>query len=369
MPYTHFRAIAYEVPTATSPTGGGGVISGWAPGPLVPAVARLPVPANIANDTNRDAENRLLRLAAAVDRAEARVQLLGGDNANTLKIFIVPEFYFRPPIINANYASNTYPQNVLAGIVGALDQMFAHADFQHWLFICGTVLWNDVRDIGPPIQRLYWNTALWIRGGANRRTTLVEKQLPSGIDGVPVAMAPGMDPQVRLVVQDWRERRKHIFKVEGIPFGIEVCLDHLNADSCRVLKGVRYDWILNEVRNPFDSSVKIHLLTAGGMGIEPNSVAADVNGYILRNDGITNPGARSELRRVDRYKRPGYFSGFWTYDTFQEEADAFAEFTPVASQATLPLPHAPTDVTLAIPPGHKSFTQRLVFYPVTAIPA
>src|ERR1044071_843991 len=187
MPYTHFRLLAYEVPTATyvtSMTADG--VSGWNPGRERPAAARVPV----AGVTNDDARIRLKRLASAVNSVSGLLPMLVDDNNATLKIFLVPEFYFRPPTVDASYYSNTYPNSVKNQILTALNEMFAHADFTHWLFVCGTILWNSRQDVKS--TPLYFNTAITVKGGPhpdvhNRQdaiVSVVEKRMPSGIDGI-----------------------------------------------------------------------------------------------------------------------------------------------------------------------------------------
>lgn len=365
MPYLRFRPIAYEVPTVTHQEGHLDLppISGWTPGPLVPAIPRLPIPA-LREDVQGDAQNRLRRLAAVVDAAQARVAEIG-DDGDTLKVFLVPEFYFRPPAtLGADYVHGSYPVPLAMDVLNALRVMFAHPDFSDWLFFCGTVMHNTGADLmAPP---LIFNTAVSVRGGPDGPMQLVEKQLASDIDGVPGAMMPGYDPSVHEVLQSWPERRQHIRVEAGIPFGTEICLDHRNSDACRVLKGVRRDWPLH-VATP--QAVRIHVLTAGGMGIQPHSVAADPGGWILRCDGMADSvRPRSEVRRIERYTRtvggvteilPG----------FSSEAQAQAEFSgPVPGNLEWQFRQLlEPELRLAIPAGYRQHPQAMVCYPAQTL--
>ena len=376
MPYTHFRYIAYEVPTATMALDAGGnftgnVISGYPPGNASPAVATIPVPA-LPNPLP-DWHVRLLRLAAAVDLA--RQNLGAGDNANTLKVFVAPEFYFRPPAAGrADYANDTYPQADMLSIWGVLDTMFANVLFADWLIVPGTVMWNrHVPTAADAQRRNYFNSVLYVRGGAAQTTRLIEKQLPSGIDGIPRAYAPGNDALLKPIYQDWRVRAEHIIRVDGKDYGVEVCLDHYNSNSCRVLKQVLYEWpgrygdLSNAqraalVRNP---ELALHILTAGGMPLEMRSVAARVGGYILRNDGWS-VGVHSELRRVQSY----------TFGPFNvAPSNTWGSATLAADPGTavaVPIPAGPEQVPPYAndpnPAHYHTFAQRLQIYPAVALP-
>jgi hypothetical protein len=345
MPYTHFRAIAYEVPTATKPTGGGDVISGWDPGPECAAVLRLPVPASV---TNPDARNRLRRLAGVVNFAAEELDWLG-DDRNTLKIFVVPEYYFRPPTA----PTNTYLDLDGWSIIGALDQMFVHKDFRDWLFVCGTVLWNTGSD--ERARTLYWNTAVHVRGGRLQAAGIVEKQVPSDQDGIP--LGPGDDDSdVKKIMESWWNLRQRVFTADGLSLGLEVCYDH----KIPALKWVVLMWPLSEGGGT--AEVGLHVLTAAGMTIRERSVAAKRGGYVLRNDGFVEGTPRSHLRKVKRHYRFVYGGG--TEDS-QLSPSSQAEMDEVKPEESLNLPEP---LVLHMPGGYKVFDQRVVFYPPCTVP-
>lgn len=364
MPYTHFRYIAWEIPTATFKTNmQADGISGWDPGQECQPVQRIPVPSSV---TDADAKIRLKRLAAVVNAAAYRLaNTVGGDNVNTLKIFMVPEFYFRPPVISQSYYSNTYPNTVKTQIIEALNTMFGHADFSHWLFVCGTVMWNTRQDIHA--APLYFNTAVYVWGGHADSLRVIEKQLPSGIDGLPVGAAPGHDPSVKLFFESWKTRKRRVFDIDGIPMGLEVCLDHLNSPNCRVLKNVLSDW---EQKEGNGTEIKLHLLTAGGMSIQPKSVSAKVNGYILRDDGITSSAgtARSNLQLVQSYTWDNPLLLQLLGPPTGSDLKATATLTNVGAAHTYALPAGPLRIPIPVG-GYLSFTQQLVFYPPLGVPA
>ena len=85
MPYTHFRYIAYEVPTAASYPQKPQVEparAGYGSGTAPPVVARAPVSAR-PEGMRPDAENRLRRIASIVDQAKTLIDQSGGDTAST----------------------------------------------------------------------------------------------------------------------------------------------------------------------------------------------------------------------------------------------------------------------------------------------
>lgn len=368
--YTHFRYIAWEVPTVifkTDPTIDG--VSGWKSGEREhPAVERLPVPDSV---TDPDARVRLRRLAGIVDTAATLLDYTVAED-DTLNIFMVPEFYFRPPTEDK---SNTYSLSVFNKIVDALSTMFEHDNFKNWLFVCGTVMWDSKEDIKATIP-LYFNTAVCVRGGSaierKYRMNVIEKQWPSSIDGIPKGvvedftktLAPGkIMPSFN---NSWWIRKQRVFEQAGIQFGLEVCLDHRYAPRCRVLKRVLRDWgEYNNLEAP--PKIGLHLLTAGGMTIDERSVSAKIGGYILRNDGLAYQVNRSELRKVESYS---WDRALWEtrYKRAPTGADLHASATlgdPVLS-VDYKIPQGDGQVT--VPQGYKKFDQRLVFYTAQKLP-
>jgi hypothetical protein len=356
MPYTHFRMIAYEVPTASfdSRVPKPSVLSGWLPGKKCDEVARLPVSADV---TNLDARVRLLRLAAVVDRAEKWLRTCLSDDGNTLKIFMVPEFYFRPARDPAQWhLASTYPTRDCAQILGCLRDMFKDAAFNDWLFVCGTVMWNTNDDSTQHL--MFFNTAVVARGGKNAEMWTIEKALPSKIDGLPLAIwndpnglyrAPGYDSHLKQFMEGEKNRRRRLFRSDGIRFGLEVCLDHAPVPTSMVLKQTLLKFGGHQPQ--------LHLLTAGGMRIRPESVAARVNGFILRNDGLAqrvDDPSCSTLQRVTGYSK---------YFRFPNSEAMLGP--PIKNEGGLML----TD-NLAVPmeAGFTTPRQQVSFYPTQLVP-
>jgi hypothetical protein len=179
MAYSYFQFIAYEVPTASEGQNQT-VRSGFDPGPECADVPRIPV----GNATPDDARKRLKRLASVVDLAEQLVPRGANEKTDTLKIFMAPEFYFRPKQYDDRYKYNVYPEPHAEAIFDQLSTMFTDSAFKNWLVVAGTVLWKYTwhNPTTNKFQAFYRNTAVAVRG---QEIYGFEKDLPSGIDGVP----------------------------------------------------------------------------------------------------------------------------------------------------------------------------------------
>jgi hypothetical protein len=211
---------------------------------------------------------------------------------------------------------------------------------------------------------------MYVRGNQPDSFRFLEKDVPSGIDGVPSPYAPtaeAYDPYLQKVFQAWDYRKRHVFAIDGAPCGLEVCLDHGDGATHRVLKTVLSDWPKNEktgwlMTGVAPPEVSLHLLTAGGMSIRPRSVAARENGYILRNDGYSTP-PHSELRKVRRYTKP------WSLlDAAPSDLAGTVEFSNEQFDPFVTLPLADKELVPMFGNGYYEFPQRLVVYPRCVLP-
>jgi hypothetical protein len=369
MPYTRFRYIAYQVPTVLDVNGAklptldaGGEVTDHTIAPLV-----------VDRNLPADARKRLKRLAAVVKLAQ-RIVNRANDDRGTLKVFMVPEFYFRPPnTVDPDYLNSTYTYDHAMQIFEAMNTMFVDAAFQDWLFVLGTVMWNWVD--GNTID--YRNSAVHLLGHQADSLRLIEKDVPSHIDGVPDPWPrpwgrQAYDPAMEETFRDWSLRRGHVFDAGGVVCGLEVCLDHADPGAMdrqgrthRVLKHVLSDWFANEPLQPAPA-VALHLLTAGGMGISNGSVAATEGGYILRNDGFSQRGAGPvvELRKVLRYEH-----ALPNRVLLPTGADDLAGRPVYGQPIQARWVECPDPLKLRIPQGWHGIEQGLHFYAPLDLPA
>ena len=389
MAYTHFQYIAYQTPTFGFDANDGSFLASLAPGDLCDAIDDIPVPENLG--LSDDAKKRLRRLAAVVEKAHSE---LVGDQDTTLKVFMAPEFYFRP---EAATNSHTYSQEERGKILAALGLMFKDAKFDHWLIVPGTVLANiPVVPLTNPKTYYYYNTAIAIQGGTNCKLTAIEKQQPSSIDGVPVnggitstTVAAG---NYKEHFEQWSQRKQRMFRVGGIQMGLDICLDHCGPaafnpagavviqDTLRVTKRVVNEFLAQPPLPAPLPELSLHLLTAGGMPVVPQSLAAKNGGYMLRTDGHPGMNPTINFKRITNYTTPAGATNFYNIATGNPNpAPALNGFSntfpdcPVANMvdvAAINTSALAGSLVVPIPARYNrgNMGQNIVTYPVTALP-
>jgi hypothetical protein len=259
-----------------------------------------------------DAKVRIQRLIGVM--LKAANYLSATDNSKTLKVFVAPEFYFRPPTSGVAYSMDEYRRikNVLRSTVDNYRALI------NWLIVPGTIMWvmdkgdakKSKRAIDPKSTKvIYFNTSLYIKRYSNpfksAQSKVIEKYEASSIDGLPTdKSAPKEYPKY----QSPAKVRKHLFTLNGVKYGLEICLEHgygapnpKNKDpgfSVRILK----NYIAGNPDSDYADGVDLHLLTAGGMPLNPESVVSKRNGYILRADGYVSPAKpATEIKKITAY--------------------------------------------------------------------
>ncbi|WP_370962212.1 hypothetical protein [Amycolatopsis sp. cg9] len=354
MPYTRFRFIAYEVPTATRRLDvPGPTLAGLPPGKLCDPVPDIAVP---KAPESTDWFIRLRRLAAVVNIAHANVG--SADDADTLKVFVAPEFYLRPATPQTDH---TYPEEQFPPLWDVLERMFRTARLKHWLIVPGSVLWHS-KMLGEN-QPIYYNSVLYVRGGVGGgEAGRIEKKLASSMDGVPTRYAVGnvSEPLMKKAYTEAAFLRERLFEIDGnATFGLEICLDH----RLKVLKQTLADRQADVADSWKRGGPALHVLTAGGMPLNPESVAARPGGYVLRNDGYADPPA-SELRKVTGYRLPSTAPG----QAWEDKAAATLEADP-GTAVEVPLRGEAVLVPPIAGPGTYDMpVQRLRIYPPLPLP-
>jgi hypothetical protein len=289
MPYTSKRykkaqLIAYTVPTLVLTQ----------PGALPPSIY---VPLRAL--TNNDEKARCQRFldVAYWTRTQAASEI---GPADTLKIFVVPEFYFRP-------TSNAYTHNRMINILGALKATLSNKAFEDWLFFAGTVFSAQAADAKTGglhvvasghaivLDKAYLNTAVIVKGGSTDAPFhYFHKYRVSSIDGAPQIEAAALNPIFAPLLEPFEERRQRVFTVDNVTIGLDVCLDHAMMQVKSVVIEAQQK---GQKLQPID----IHVITSCGMQIVEKSVAARAKGHVMLCDGIPNPSPpweRCGVRRV-----------------------------------------------------------------------
>jgi hypothetical protein len=284
---------------------------------------------------SEDALSRVTRMIAVIDRAMQSSKV--SQDPATLKVFMAPEFYFRP---QAGGAARSYTEQTRHTVLAILLRVFAQKNLMGWIFVPGTIVWNlkgqifldDLKvDASTPSlkkianQDIVINTAMVGIGGhgmtsydklhysgadnidAKYRALLnKEKKTPKDQDAttfdlnVPETQRPKFNEYFELMRK--RNKDQCVMGVgENRWFGIEVCLDH----ELRVLKSAYGEFTATWPDNP--PRLDFQLLTACGMRIQPHNVTVGEGHFILRNDGISCPPADwktpydpSEIQRVTK---------------------------------------------------------------------
>jgi len=192
---------------------------------------------------------------------------LGG--ANTMKIFLAPEFYFRSSI-GLDTPVSHYPSHQVMGAMADLSKAYDEVRFDDWLFITGTAVSSFVVSNGSGILNAIHG---FYREQARQEHFLCNKSYFSAIDNLKAEMnASNLAPLLATV-------SNQVFTYGGRRIGIEICLDHtaLHYGTVGVLR--------NEIINNRMQYVDVHLLVACGSPVRDTSLAARGGGYLFRCDG------------------------------------------------------------------------------------
>ena len=268
-------------------------------------------------------------------------------SSDTMKVFMIPEFYFRG--INGAYEMGTIDL-----LITGLQNLVSGAEWKDWLFIFGSMIGTaaatkdaeelattgNLHDdpavgtaIDPEAQREVYNVALVQKGGwsanssvaldkmtPDQRNTALDgttfatmKEYKSPVDFIRIAKIQGnrgfvwervmhLDrlggPSSDSVVTGREERfvdydGSCLFAMDGIQFGLEICLDHANQR------------LKNAPRPAGSPKVQIQLVPSCGLQLWDSAMVAMAGGYGFNVDGnFTDEdnfatSARSELRVVD----------------------------------------------------------------------
>ena len=316
--YTHLQLIAWEHFTddATKP-GDEPQLNPTRPNLEDPSKPPIPI---FSDKMPLDERIRLKRLYGLVELA--REKLKNTDSPKTLKIFLAPEFTFRPKKDDSAQAKNegvgsdnTYTREAMTRIVGTLRELFSDEKYRDWLFVPGTIMWSETVKSEVVVQKNYlspdetrlvddyvfFNTALMFKGGStNAPYTCIHKHAASFGDKADVEKSAEKNLLFKDLLGKKDDRRfsmvgHNVLDTDGIRFGLEVCLDH----GAKILKNaVMQDYYVKEKKE--DPFVDVHLLVACDKAVEPCNLAITENGYFMRVDGGLGVAQQAKQRT------PGY---------------------------------------------------------------
>ncbi|WP_137105266.1 hypothetical protein [Azospirillum argentinense] len=239
-----------------------------------------------------DIAERVKLVGCAIDAARASTQIDTSDE--TLKIFMMPEFFFRGK-------TGAYEMDDVQTLVDKLHALVADAKWKNWLFVFGTIVGKSEQVIGtsllaqliaklfPPDTEAY-NYSLIQKGGfgndkelGQRTAFAVLKEKKSGIDfiragtmkdgGIALERVKHLAPSN--TTRSESQRRNYdgssVFTLDGLIFGFEICLDHLVGR-------------LRKSRNL--APIDVQLIPSCGAEVDPLNIAVKPGGLVLHCDGL-----------------------------------------------------------------------------------
>ncbi|MEM9686717.1 MAG: hypothetical protein AAF934_07325, partial [Bacteroidota bacterium] len=331
---------------------------------------------NYVNALTPDARNRIIRFLNVLYMASKRREI--SSNESTLKVFMAPEFYFRPEaaINNDSYQYyRGYTAPVYKAIKEVLRQTIKSMGLHHWLIIPGTIMWYMEKDTSKAGKTLaadtFFNSCIYIHnypeidtgwsGFSNNVVTAqtshkLEKSRVSEIDGVPCNYwdignnASSVIPKYR----DNKHLKKHIFPIDNVRTGIEICLEHaIGANNATTSRKVPLLAYINNGKPP----LHLQLLTSGGMDILPDNTFNIRNLMTLRKGGVffRNDGRNTEANTYINTNSYGYvYSGTWNVYFSDLHHSTITATVSINNDEYYEL-KAPT------PPANHTFYERLPF--------
>jgi hypothetical protein len=259
-------------------------------------------------DEEADIRARVAHTQKVIDEAYVHADA----TETVLKLFMMPEFYFRGPL--GAYNMDMVTGGTLAGktdLVTLLRDSVKDVRFKDWLFVFGTIigtfgkleLWRnkDGSEIKTDTHNSIFNYCLVQKGaGDEPQSRVVAKEHMSGIDFLKDAVSGFKLNEVNHLhkAKDYNDKGhviptkstpsgagneqklpgitygdRAIFQMEGITFGLEVCLDH-GAGRLR-----------KSPPRAFDPKVQIQLIPSCGMDINQANVVTKKGGYVFNCDG------------------------------------------------------------------------------------
>lgn len=205
----------------------------------------------------------------------------------TLKVFMVPEFFFRGP-------TGAYEMDDVQRVIQQLQASASAAQWADWVFVFGTIVGTALRAaaVPPAPPRDIYNFSLVQQGGVagqgDTGARVVMKELKSGIDFVTSTPVPGglllgqVDPLAPARVPGpGREQQQinydgaGIFQLQGITWALDICLDH--RDTVQRLQ--------RSPQLPGDAMVQLQLVPSCGMSLQPASIVCEYGGWAFNCDG------------------------------------------------------------------------------------
>jgi hypothetical protein len=279
--YTSVLPLSYMVPTfyPTSP----GDVQAVAGAPMV----ALPDP---------DLQARAQRLINVLYWTANQYQNhVGMDDANTLKVFIAPEFYFRKASAEesrtggslASTSFGAYPDDARYHLAEVLYQALSTSLFRHWVIVAGSVC--SAQPTGPDKRMNLLNTTIMLRGqrpvpDASVPYVLMEKHYIANLDNS--QGQTNRDPTTTYSFrQDSDQYFDNIVYWDEMKVGLEMTLDH---SIQTVRNAVNF---IGQAVGPGAGTLDLQLVTSCGMSIVDQAVSVADGALVMLTDGMSHQGS------------------------------------------------------------------------------
>jgi len=213
---------------------------------------------------------------------------------NALKVFMLPEFYFRGQR-GVYKVEDILGKGANKSLKTQLSELVQEVAFKNWIFVFGTALFVYLYQG----KNYYYNISIVIPGGlgidTEKSAKVVIKFHRSFIDYIvrppygsislnevdqyvsnhPRYIQLPNDPDTILIDDDG------VFIMNGITIGLEICLDHDDGFLNKLLPKPTLDSV---------DKVRLQLITSGGMSIVRNHIVRSIQnrgGLVLLCDGLS----------------------------------------------------------------------------------
>lgn len=241
------------------------------------------------SNTNQDYALRCDVVDQAIQQAVRQDSI--DNNPSCLKIYMMPEFFFRG-------VDGAYPVDRTSAVVLKLQELVRKPEYKDWLFVFGTILSQSI-DTGVDRYQAY-NHCLIQKGGATPAPEdgrLVIKEFKSTIDFIKwQSLSAGRNlfpltdewtdhlsrlpsSMAGIPSSEWQLRHDDghcIFVLDGLTIGVEICLDHLMQR------------IKNSMTPP---ALDIQLVTSCGMQLMDSALNLRDGGLAFCTDGAALDGS------------------------------------------------------------------------------
>ncbi|EOD27698.1 hypothetical protein EMIHUDRAFT_100094 [Emiliania huxleyi CCMP1516] len=261
-----------------------------------------------SEDIQQDVERRIEIMTTAMQSAYAEwkrnklvVEAASEPQVKTLKLFVVPEFFWRGS--RGVYSFEEVWDGTLP-IVDRLREAAADSKFEDWLFFFGTIVMSKpTKGWFGSSELAYKNVMPIMKGGPEGKTWLVEKHTISSIDFIKVDPAFGVRKpcgvgRCSVESQEFNEQfdlettkvlatagirvvKDNVFEVDGLLVGVEICLDHNRGTE---VFGSRT--ALEQKIDELKTTVDVQVIASAGMSIEWGPVAVTRDGPVFMADGF-----------------------------------------------------------------------------------